>query len=411
MTLRRSEQGDALWPRVEKYRSGVPRALVFDAELEASFQLDRLKSRGIQAFWAGAVALVTWNALLMANCLTGQIQPAATARVLITTFATGTAPCLVLLALLRRNRSPRRQDPLLLGGFGLLLAASIFTNHNIVAQTQAFDAFTLVLFPVAGNIALPLSFRGAAIATAPTVVLLIVNCLWGQRFSPDAQLAMIQLYVAGGALTLAASYRVELSDRTNYVSFLRENLRKEDILRAKEKLDHLSRTDFLTGLANRREFDQRFAEAVRASCVESRPLAVLLADIDRFKAYNDRLGHLAGDACLRAVAQAVDGALDHNKGFAARYGGEEFVIVLSGAGFDAASVIAERIREAVAALALPHPDNGAARHVTLSIGAAALNPACPEDAASLLLRADAALYRAKRNGRDRTEVDLRVVNG
>jgi diguanylate cyclase (GGDEF)-like protein len=411
MTLRRSEQDDRLLQQVEKYRLGVPRTLAFDAELESSFQFDRLQTRGKQAYWAGWIGLLAYIVLTIANFLAGQVDPTAVTRVLFVNYAMGAPICLALLFMLRRNRNARRNDLLLLGGFSILLLEGIFTNRNLNAETQAFDAFTLVLFLVAGNIAVPLSFRSAAISTLAAVALLIGNTLWGQRFRPDAQSAMIQLFVASAILTLAASYRFEFSDRTNYLAFLQENLRNGDLLRVQDKLDHLSRTDFLTGLANRREFDQRFDEAVSACCVEERPLAVLLADIDYFKSHNDRLGHPAGDACLRVVAQAIAGAVDQSKGFVARYGGEEFVVVLYGSGFDAASVIAERIREAVVALALPHPGAGAARHVTLSIGAASLNPGCPEDAASLLKRADAALYRAKRNGRDRTEVDLRVVNG
>ena len=409
MTLRRSEHDDRRLQEVEKRRFGVPKMLTFDAELEASFQLDRLQARARQAYWAGWIALLTYNVVVMVDFLAGRVEPGAGTRLLFTTYLIGTTPCLVVLLMLRRNRDPRRNDPLLLCGSFLLLAAAIFTNHSLTVETQVFDAFTLVLFPVAGNIALPLSFRGAAISTVATVTVLIVSSLWGERFPPDVQSTLVQLYVAGGFLTLAASYRFELSDRTNYLNFLRENLRNDDLLRAQDKLDRLSRTDFLTDLANRREFDQRFDEAVGACSAQKRPLAVLLADIDYFKSYNDRLGHPAGDVCLRLVAQAIAGVVERSKGFVARYGGEEFVVVLSGAGFDAASTVAERIRAAVAALALPHPGAGAGRHVTLSIGAASFNPERPEDAASLLLRADAALYRAKRGGRNRTEVDPRVA--
>jgi diguanylate cyclase (GGDEF)-like protein len=409
MTGLRSEKYDKLLQQVEKYRLGVPKALVFEAALESAFQSDRLKTRRKQAYWAGLIALLAYNVLLMVNFLANQIDPAAMTRVLFTTCVFGTVPVLVMLVMLRRNRNPRRHDPLLVSAYGLMVVHSILINHSMTAETQVFDAFTLALFPCAGNIALPLSFRGAAFATVLTVVLLTGNALWGQRFPPDAQSTMIQIYVASGILTLAASYRFELSDRTNYLNLLRENLRNGDLLRVQDKLDHLSRTDFLTGLANRREFDQRFDEAVGACSVEKRPLALLLVDIDFFKSYNDRLGHLAGDACLRVVAQAIAGAVEPSKGFVARYGGEEFVVVLSGTDFEAASTISERVRQAVGALDLPHPGAGAARHVSVSIGAASLNPEYPEDAASLLLRADAALYRAKRSGRNRTEVDLRVV--
>ena len=186
---------------------------------------------------------------------------------------------------------------------------------------------------------------------------------------------------------------------------------EETTQRANAALATLSRTDFLTGLANRRHIDERFGEAVRDCRAENRPLAVLLADIDHFKAYNDRFGHLQGDDCLREVAQAIAGIVEAHGGFVGRFGGEEFVAVFSSSGFDSASAIGDRIRGAVLALAKPHAESAKSPFVTLSVGVATLNPDWPEDAQSLLRRADAALYRAKRNGRDRTELDLRAVGG
>ena len=198
MTLRRSEHDDKRLQEVEKRRFGVPKMLTFDAKREASFQLDRLQARGRQAYWAGWIALLTYNVVVMVDFLAGRVDPGAETRMLFTTYLIGTAPCLAVLLMLRRNRDPRRNDPLLLCGSFLLLATAIFTNHSLTVETQVFDAFTLVLFPVAANIALPLSFRGAAVSTVVTVTVLIVSSLWGQRFPPDAQSTLVQLYLAGG---------------------------------------------------------------------------------------------------------------------------------------------------------------------------------------------------------------------
>jgi diguanylate cyclase (GGDEF)-like protein len=121
------------------------------------------------------------------------------------------------------------------------------------------------------------------------------------------------------------------------------------------------------------------------------------------------MGHPEGDKCIRAIANAVDAAAGAPPCFAGRIGGEEFAVVLPGFAVGAAAAAATRIRAAVEHLRLPHPALGERRIVSISVGAACLNPACPEAPETLLSRADAALYRAKRAGRDRAEFDLKVV--
>jgi diguanylate cyclase (GGDEF)-like protein len=225
----------------------------------------------------------------------------------------------------------------------------------------------------------------------------------------EAQSTIALVNAVGAALTLVANYRFERAERTQYLNLLRENLRNHDIVRANDILSVQSRTDFLTGVLNRRAFDENFYEAFRSCRAEGRPLSVLLADIDHFKAYNDRFGHLEGDKCLIAVARAIAAAVEPGAGFAGRFGGEEFAVVLHGPGFESVPLLTERIRSALTALAIAHPGSRSG-YVTLSLGVATLNPSCPESPEDLLLRADAALYRAKRKGRDCAEFDLKVVN-
>ncbi|MBV8472356.1 MAG: GGDEF domain-containing protein [Hyphomicrobiales bacterium] len=157
---------------------------------------------------------------------------------------------------------------------------------------------------------------------------------------------------------------------------------------------------------NRRVFDERLAAAVTQSSSTSRPLAALVLDIDNFKLYNDVHGHPEGDACLRKVAQAIAGVVREDDWVACRIGGEEFAVVLSGAGVDAAVAVANRIRSAVEALQISHRGLADGATVTVSVGVASLNPMSPESPDSLIARADAALYTAKRSGRDKIEIDL-----
>jgi diguanylate cyclase (GGDEF)-like protein len=171
--------------------------------------------------------------------------------------------------------------------------------------------------------------------------------------------------------------------------------REAELGRLNERLVEDSRRDPLTGLRNRRALAEdldRLADARRRG---DRPHAFAICDVDRFKAYNDRLGHLAGDQALRTIAGCMRGALREGD-VAYRYGGEEFVFVLRDATPEEAESVAERVRATVAAAALPHPD-GLGGIVTVSVGVAA----GAGEPSELLADADAALYQAKRAGRDR----------
>jgi diguanylate cyclase (GGDEF)-like protein len=169
--------------------------------------------------------------------------------------------------------------------------------------------------------------------------------------------------------------------------------------RHRAQLAHLARHDPLTGLGNRRSLDDDLAVLHARSQRYGRGYAVAMCDIDRFKAYNDRHGHQAGDQALRAVAATIAGELRGGDGVY-RYGGEEFLLVLPEQTLDGALVAVERVRSAVERLAIPQPAAGRGGMLTLSAGIAAFDPADATTAEELLQRADAALYRAKAAGRN-----------
>jgi diguanylate cyclase (GGDEF)-like protein len=131
------------------------------------------------------------------------------------------------------------------------------------------------------------------------------------------------------------------------------------------------------------------------------PLAVIMIDVDHFKAYNDHYGHQAGDDCLRQVAQALASTVQRANDLLARYGGEEFVVVLPALTGKQALQVAERLLAAVAAQSIPHAKNSAAPVVTVSIGVAYGTPELNAQCADLLAEADALLYQAKHQGRNR----------
>lgn len=178
-----------------------------------------------------------------------------------------------------------------------------------------------------------------------------------------------------------------------------------DLAAANERLFRYSYMDGLTGIPNRRHFDEHYAREWDRARRESLPIAVVLMDIDYFKPFNDYYGHEAGDRVLKEVGRALDATPRRSSDLVARYGGEEFVAVLPGAEQDDARDFAERLRASVEALGLEHRRSGAAAHVTLSVGVAGERPVTGGDAADdrrrqLLLRADEALYEAKEGGRN-----------
>lgn len=178
-------------------------------------------------------------------------------------------------------------------------------------------------------------------------------------------------------------------------------------LRLKEMSDalrHAATTDALTGIANRRYFDETLAREWARAHRTHKPLSLLLIDIDCFKAYNDRYGHQGGDTCLALVASAIRACAFRPGDLAARYGGEEFTLLLPDSAETDARQVAMRLLAAVGALALPHATSPVADHVTLSVGMSVYDPNRHRAEASpvtLISAADQALYAAKRAGRNR----------
>ncbi|MFL5340398.1 MAG: diguanylate cyclase [Gemmataceae bacterium] len=166
--------------------------------------------------------------------------------------------------------------------------------------------------------------------------------------------------------------------------------------------------DALTGLPNRRSLDAALDQECRRAARSGQPIGVVMVDVDYFKAFNDRYGHQAGDACLARVGHALREALHRPGDVAARYGGEEFTLVLPDTDMAGATAVAEAVRAQVEALAVPHAGRPAPTRVTVSLGVAAAVPG-PTMGAELLAAADRALYMAKHEGRNRVAVWRRPV--
>jgi diguanylate cyclase (GGDEF)-like protein len=177
--------------------------------------------------------------------------------------------------------------------------------------------------------------------------------------------------------------------------------RERELLKVKQDLERLSRRDPLTGLSNRRDFDETLEREWNRARRHGSVISMALVDIDHFKRFNDTYGHPFGDSCLIAVAGALRGTAKRSADLVARYGGEEFAVIYPDTGYDRALNRAQALREAVAALQLEDRPSGLSAQVTVSIGVATLMPSGDLSPSQLIKLADTALYESKAAGRNR----------
>jgi len=184
--------------------------------------------------------------------------------------------------------------------------------------------------------------------------------------------------------------------------------REEELQIANEHLEELASLDGLSGLANRRAFDRQIERDWQRAGEHREPLALMMVDIDHFKLFNDRYGHVAGDTCLRAVGETLSLVTLEDAVMVARYGGEEFTLLLPGLDIARAAALADEARKAIEDLCINHSESPFA-HVTISIGVEAMVPEKFQSAADLIEAADNALYDAKRRGRNSVVAHVRPL--
>lgn len=180
-------------------------------------------------------------------------------------------------------------------------------------------------------------------------------------------------------------------------------------LEQRDQLHHLSNMDGLTGVANRRQFDEFYQRRWHIAQQTRQPLSIIFIDIDNFKEFNDHYGHAMGDETLRAVAKKLNKCIDPSRDLLARYGGEEFVCVLPGRGHEEAIATANCLREAVLSLAIPHAYSSTHSDLTVSMGVSSMSSGQLISAETLIQRADQHLYKAKHLGRNQVSTHERLA--
>jgi len=268
---------------------------------------------------------------------------------------------------------------------GALIA---LTTAGVAARGQVEALMLLPVLAIGPFLVFGLRFRTAAVTVAMTLAVYTVAAVIFGLAAPLILRSCILLLAVAGACGVVAR-TLERSARARFLET--------------HAMATLAQQDALTGVKNRRVFDEELERLWQRAADRECVIAVLLADVDHFKAYNDRYGHQGGDRALRRVAQVLQTFVTRPQDLLVRYGGEEFAVLL----FDVDAVevekLAERMRKAVVALALEHRDSGV-EVVTISIGVAIVEPSLERRARGAVQLADEALYQAKTRGRNRVEV-------
>jgi two-component system chemotaxis family response regulator WspR len=262
-----------------------------------------------------------------------------------------------------------------------------------------------LVMPDADGLDLVRQYRSSPLlANVPVIVLSSTD---EPLIKKDAFLAGANDYVVKSYDTIELVARIRYHSRS-YINLLQRDAAYAALHESRKQLEasnaelkRLTHTDGLTGIANRRYFDDYMKQEWLRAQREKTPLSLLLMDVDCFKLYNDTYGHVAGDDVLRRVGAAIAAGAGRPADLAARYGGEEFAVILPNTDSAGTKELAEKICRAVAALGIAHATSKAVDHVTVSVGAATAHPVQGGDIVGLIKRVDDCLYSAKQSGRNR----------
>ncbi|WP_044103209.1 GGDEF domain-containing protein [Acinetobacter pittii] len=211
-------------------------------------------------------------------------------------------------------------------------------------------------------------------------------------------------YTFSSFLGMTLAYATDRQHRENYLQNCMIELNRIELMQQAQQLSLLSQQDALTGLANRRYLDETLDNEWRRALRHETPLTIMMVDIDYFKAYNDTLGHLKGDECLKEIAIAISSIAARSGDLVARYGGEEFLLLFPMTNSQQALIQVERLMNAINKIAIKHPCSDVSPQVTISVGVATTIPRLNDSISAFVARADHALYKAKTNGRNQYKI-------
>ncbi|MBA4111209.1 MAG: hypothetical protein C0487_16635 [Leptothrix sp. (in: Bacteria)] len=377
----------------------------FPAALEHEFLSQDPQQRLRHFIISGLISLVVYDGFLVADYLLipDVFSIAVQLRLLIFT----PLALLALLILWLNRDKPLIHHPVLLDSAvvisGLFAAATLAYALSITRSPLSdFYHAGFAVVVMYGNLVQRLRFWSALGFSLAVLAIQVVGIWVLPNFNPRLVWPICSLTAATVAFSLCANYVMERDKRRRYLLSERERELVKALSEVNLKLQQLSRVDVLTGLFNRRHFQEYLQDLWQRAKHGGTEVAIIMMDVDHFKPYNDHYGHPAGDECLRQVAIVMQNSLRKPGDMVARYGGEEFIAVLPDTSLALALQAAERLRNAVEGMAMAHEASPNLPVVTVSLGVACCNAAMPGATPdSLISRADRALYDAKHQGRNR----------
>jgi diguanylate cyclase (GGDEF)-like protein len=343
--------------------------------------------------------------------LDAAVAPAAIKTLWAIRFA-GFLPASIALFLLTYVRSFRRfwQGALslwaFLGGLGIVGMIGVAQGEAQSSYYAGLIMIFIVLYTWSRVRFIWATLTGWLIVAAYEILTLGFS-----RLSSQTILTHNFFFIGSNLLGMLACYAIERYARTEFVMARllqeeQENVRRanQELSERNEELKGLAEVDDLTRIPTRRMFEQELKRGWRRTVRASRPMTLLLCDVDHFQSFNNLYGQQAGDDCLVKIARTMAASARRPGDYAARYGGAEFAIILQDTGLEGAQHVAERICQAVRSLAIPHAGSATAKQVTISVGGASIQATLEGEPQVLIRKADECLYQAKGEGRNRVVV-------
>jgi diguanylate cyclase (GGDEF)-like protein len=388
---------------VSRFEAGRISPLHFAPELERRFHMETSGARSRTLMLQGMIALFAYDSFIVGDYF---MNPQHIGLAIVIRFCVVTPIVLLVALLMRKERNHLLQESAatllcLLGAVSIL-----YLHYRVGPLLESGAQVGLILVLLVANCMLRLDLAFAAWTSALVVGLNILS------LRMDYQLDTSEKMVSGGmlfwvaVLALIANFSLSRERRFSYLLQLRGRLQRGLLADANAELQAISLTDRLTGLPNRRAYDHALVDLWELSLERRDPISAVMVDVDSFKQLNDNHGHPYGDRVLQRIASLLQQALRAEDDFVARFGGEEFIVLLPSATPEVALKVAERIRTLVQVAGSPALTRDSVLPVheiwaTVSCGVATAWPSLGQDSARLIADADAAMYRAKQEGRNR----------
>lgn len=391
---------------IDRLRQSKFRRLRFSDPLENRFERDTAKDRSYRLWIEGLLAIIFLNGCLLVDYILVK-DSQWESIVLRTIVVTPLALCVNLLMRLNPRRWIREGS--VAAGTTIICFINLYIEGNVTAAATTYGLIcvliTVLFVDVVMRIRLPYAVGATAIMSAGGLWFLVQAT--GLR-GPE-KIVAASLLAIGVAITMTASYSLEREERLGYLMYLRSEVHGQSLEAWNSELQQLSTVDKLTGLPNRRAFEERFEKLWSEGEGSKMPLSAIIFDVDHFKRLNDRHGHLYGDEMLQHIAGLLLQGLRGHGDFTARFGGEEFVVLLPNTELENALLLAEQVRALVEVSGRPvtgEPFGQVVLWATISCGVSMCVPGLGMYRDDLLKAADRALYEAKASGRNRVSYQM-----